>query len=83
MKVARNQMGESNDTQSGDALQRPRETFEGSRGPLSPPVKLIRIKQSECPQNLAHLRISLGRFLMIFDFAIVVLLWCVVCGVWE
>ena len=55
MKVARNKMGKSINTQSGDALQRPRETCEGSRGPLSPPAKLIRIKQSECPQNLAHL----------------------------
>ena len=46
-------MGESNDNQAGVAGQRPRETFERSRGPLFPPLGN---KQLNCPKNPAHLR---------------------------
>jgi hypothetical protein len=36
-QIARNKMGESNGTHHGDEPLRPRQTFEGSGGPLSLP----------------------------------------------
>jgi len=50
------QMGASNGTHTGGVAPRPRETFEGSHGTLFPPTVVTRNKQSDCPQNPAHLR---------------------------
>jgi len=54
--IARNTMGESNGTNHGDEPLRPRQTFEGSGGPLSLPRGRPWNKQSDCPQNRIHLR---------------------------
>jgi hypothetical protein len=50
------QMGIPNDTHTEGAALRPRETFEGSRGPLFSSLVITRNKHSDCPQNPAHLR---------------------------
>ena len=49
------EMGKSTGPDIGAELQRPRETFEGSRGTLFPPPVGTWNKHSDCPQNPEHL----------------------------
>ena len=57
-QIARNKMVESNGTHHGDEPLRPRQTFEGSGGPLSLPRGRPWNKQFDCPQNRIHLSLT-------------------------
>jgi hypothetical protein len=74
-------MENTNGTQGGDALQRPRETFEGSRGPLPPPSWATRNKQSEwngtvvpkgnCGRTLGFVKRAVGEGLFYCEASVV------------